>query len=1105
MARRAAEAHAPRVGVLVAGMHRSGTSLLTQVLVGLGCDAPKTLMAPDEHNPAGYWESSPIAALNDAILESAGSSWDDWERFNPDWMASPAASEFQERALGLLESEYGASRLFALKDPRICRLLPFWCEATRQFGAEPRVAIALRNPLEVADSLAARDAIAPPVGFLLWLRNVLDAEADSRDGKRAFAWYDDVLGNWEAVARRLGRALGVRWPKRSTAVAVDIEERIAPALRHHAKDGALDDPAISRWTRTAFDILSRWAQGQSRQGDRAELDAIRNALDEAGTVFGRPILISTRLGKENRALAAEVQAHAKQIDSLDQTVRGRDQEIESLNQAVRDRDQEIASLGSVVRGKDEQIAGLDRAVAERDVRTDRMIHAVAERDGQISATNETVRDRDRQIGQLRKAIADNDDRVIRLNGILSQRQAQVDTLTNALKARDDRLAEQEAHHNRRQAEMAKHAVAQEDVITSLRTEVGKRDRHLQEREGVISDLRLELAKREGRLFEREDLISGLRRELAESRGRANDLAQRVVEGEATARDLGTALDRTNAEAKTLTETLADRDRELRSIGQALTDRDGAIEALKASTSWRVTKPLRQVRLLFGGRPDGSAPTDAAKKPTRRPATYYTLRFLWRLLPLGMAGKARLKNGIQGRLPARMQRLFSRAPTTRAYISAGRLDLADRNFEASRRNAPVPILFDPPYYLAHNADVRDAGSDPLAHYMAHGAVEGRLPIDIAPDALDPLVSDLHRLDLEDDASLDFEPAFYRALYPDVAALDDDALAIHYEQHGKAESRMGSKAAFLREVCASPREIPIDFSAEEYLGLYPDLADGFAAATPLEVLRHYMLHGRWEPRLHTLRGDEPQTATAPAAQTSTPPEQPPLCVLAHVYYPELWPELSGYLANLPAGRYDLYVNLVDTTFTQELLTSVRNDFPHARVHISRNRGRDIGGHFQTLRNLHMENYRVFCLAHTKKSPHMSQGEVQLWRRKLLGPLLGTPETAHDNMRLMLDDDAIGIVGSARCRYNQLNDNPQKYFELLDVLGVKEDARDVDFLSGTMMFVRREVLQRMFEATAGVDFETGDEQSLAFHRDGQWAHAIERAFCALARDMDYRVEWR
>lgn len=1102
MAKRRAQAGVPaKVAVLVAGMHRSGTSLLTQVLVGLGCDAPKTLMAADEHNPSGYWESTPIAALNDAILASAGSSWDDWERFNPDWMASPAAGEFQEQAHALVESEYGASRLFVLKDPRICRLLPFWREVIRRFGAEPRVAISLRNPFEVGESLAARDAISPSVGSLLWLRNVLDAEADSRHGKRAFAWYDDLLGNWETVVGRLGGALDVRWPKRSTTVAVDIEERISPSLRHHAKDDALDDPAVSRWTRSVHAILSRAARGRSRQGDLAELDAIRAAFDEAAAVFGRPLLISTRLGKQNRVLEGEVHARGEVIAD-------REQQIDSLNQAVRDRDQEIASLTSVVRGKDEQIGALDRAVADRDVRTDRLLHSVAERDGRLSASNETVRDRDRQIARLQKAVADNGDRANRLNAALTERQAQ----SIALKAT---LAEREAANERLRREVARVIADRDTRLADRDARIAARDASLAEQNARMAEqaeqhnrLRQEVAQREGRLFEREDLIRGLRSELAESRSRADDLAKRVVEGEATVRDLTVSLDGVNAEVEARAKTIADREGELQSMGRALDDRDAAIHALTTSTSWRVTKPLRAVRLLFGN-PDKRAPSARAKRAPRRAASYFALRhalrLLWRLVPLGTAGKTRLKNRLASLLgPRAARKLLSRAPAARAYTSCGRLDLADRNYEASRHNAPVPILFDADYYLASNDDVRAAGGDPLAHYLAHGAVEGRLPIDIAAAEIDPLVRDLHRFDMEADDAAAFDPAFYRALYPDVAALDDDALALHYQQHGKGESRIGGKAEFLREVCANPREIPIDFSAEEYLGLYPDLADGFAAGAPLEVLRHYMLHGRWEPRLHTLRGDEPHAPAVPLASMAAP-SHPPLCVLAHVYYPELWPELSGYLANLPPDCCHLYVNLVDTTFTQALLASVRADFPAARVHISRNIGRDIGGHFQTLRNLRMANYRVFCLAHTKKSPHMSQGEVQLWRRKLLGPLLGTPEAARASLRLLLDDDAVGLVGSARCRYNQLNDNPQKYFELLDRLGVKDEAREVDFLSGTMMFVRREVLQRMFEATADIDLEPGDGQPLAFHRDGQWAHAIERAFCAVARDMNYRVEWR
>ena len=1088
MARRTVRADNPRrIAVLVAGMHRSGTSLLTQVLVGLGCDAPKTLMAADEHNTSGYWESTPIAALNDALLQSAGSSWDDWERFNPDWLSSPAAGEFRERAQALLEDEYGASRLFVLKDPRICRLLPFWSEAIRHFGAEPRIAIPLRNPFEVADSLAARDAIPASVGFLLWLRNVLDAEAESRHVSRAFAWYDDLLANWEAIVGRLGRELDIAWPRRSTAAAVEIEERVSPALRHHASDSALDDPAVSRWTKTTFEVLSRWGRGKTLANDAAELDSIRSALDEAATVFGRPVLISTRLGKRNRVLQGEVDARGAVIAE-------REQQIDSLNQAVRDRDEKTASLESSLRNKDEQIAGLDRAVAERDARTDRLIHAVAERDGQVSATNQTVRDRDRQIAQMQKAVHDRDETVQARDRQIAQMQKAVRDRDETVQARDRQIAQmQKAVRDRDETVRDRdHQIAQ------MQKAVRDRDERIAEVSATLAERNARIETAERNVAQRDADLDSTRREVGEMAARVDDLARQVQE-----RD--TIADGLREEVAALAATIADRDGELQSVRGALTDRDVAIAALRTSTSWRVTKPLRWARALFGGR-DGNQHAAPGESHSRRGSIYYTLRFFWRLAPLGVASKRQLKERLVGAFPAAVQRLvLSRAPNSGAYTHCGRLDLADRNYEASRENAAVPILFDPVYYLEHNEDVRLAGGDPLKHYLQHGALEGRLPINVSPQELDPIIADLHRFDIHAENAPAFDADFYRALYADVAGLDDAALKRHYEEHGRAESRAGSKSAFLRDICANPREIPIDFRPDEYLGLYPDLADGLAAQSPLSALRHYMRHGRWEPRLHTLRGDPSEPPAVPATPLATASQQPPLCVLAHVYYPELWSELSEYLKNLPLDCHHLYVNLVDSTFTQALLTQVRDDFPHARVYISPNVGRDIGGHVQTMRSLRAESYPIFCLVHTKKSPHMSAGEAQRWRRKLLIPLLGSSQTARENIRLMLEDDTIGLLGAARCRYTELNENPRKYHELLDRLGVKEEARKVDFLSGTMMFVRREVLQRLFEAVDGMDLEPGDNQPLAYHRDGQWAHAVERAFGAVARDMGYRMEWR
>src|SRR5687768_6845936 len=90
-----------RVCILVLAMHRSGTSAFARVLSLLGCDLPKTLMQANKSNEAGHWESDPLRLLNDRILKSAGTKWDDWLEVHPGWLLSPKAAEFHEEALGL--------------------------------------------------------------------------------------------------------------------------------------------------------------------------------------------------------------------------------------------------------------------------------------------------------------------------------------------------------------------------------------------------------------------------------------------------------------------------------------------------------------------------------------------------------------------------------------------------------------------------------------------------------------------------------------------------------------------------------------------------------------------------------------------------------------------------------------------------------------------------------------------------------------------------------------------------------------------------------------------------------------------------------------------
>ena len=77
-----------RRAILVLGMHRSGTSAVTGLLVRLGARA-KTLIRPNEHNPLGFWESDAFFAYHERLLRDAGTDWDEWTPVAVDGLIRP--------------------------------------------------------------------------------------------------------------------------------------------------------------------------------------------------------------------------------------------------------------------------------------------------------------------------------------------------------------------------------------------------------------------------------------------------------------------------------------------------------------------------------------------------------------------------------------------------------------------------------------------------------------------------------------------------------------------------------------------------------------------------------------------------------------------------------------------------------------------------------------------------------------------------------------------------------------------------------------------------------------------------------------------------------
>ena len=232
---------AKRTAYLVLGMHRSGTSAVTQLLALAGASLPENVMAGDEHNAKGYFEPWKIAILNDGRLRAAGAAWDDVFAFP--FKPLPPAEErtWLSRAVTLFDEEFGALPYPLLKDPRVSVLMPLWLKALAELDVTARCVIPVRHPLAVAGSLSRRNGFSPEKSVLLWSAYMLAAEAYSRDLPRAFVGYDALLSDWRGEVKRIEAAHGAPLPKMTDEAGKAIDAFLTPELRHNAAGGGLAD------------------------------------------------------------------------------------------------------------------------------------------------------------------------------------------------------------------------------------------------------------------------------------------------------------------------------------------------------------------------------------------------------------------------------------------------------------------------------------------------------------------------------------------------------------------------------------------------------------------------------------------------------------------------------------------------------------------------------------------------------------------------------------------------------------------------------------------------------------------------------------------------
>ncbi|WP_133478176.1 hypothetical protein [Cognatilysobacter segetis] len=339
-------------------MHRSGTSAVAGALGRCGIALGDRLIEGAPDNPGGYFEHADAVLADEGLLAALGRAWDDVRRLPGGWEASPAAGEAADAIASRVLAPFRGESVWAVKDPRMCRLLPLWLRVLGADGVEPLGLLVLRHPDEVAASLARRDAMHARAANLLWIRHTLEA-AEHAPPRSIVVTYDRFLADPAACLRHVATALDL--PIRFNPGVLD--DFVDPSARHHLVDASTALDEIHALALDAHAELASPAWREALPGLLARLESIEASQGEWIDALGAAALGADRrrrhaadaqLGAERRAETLQ-QALDRATGLASQHVR----ELAELDAANRQLQAALADAEALVKRYGDQAAELD--------------------------------------------------------------------------------------------------------------------------------------------------------------------------------------------------------------------------------------------------------------------------------------------------------------------------------------------------------------------------------------------------------------------------------------------------------------------------------------------------------------------------------------------------------------------------------------------------------------------------------------------------------------------------------------------------------------------------------------------------------------------------
>jgi hypothetical protein len=419
--------------IFILGMHRSGTSTVSNFITSLGYDLGRHPMAPREDNPKGFWENTEITRVNDEILALHGLRWDSLT-LTRDLPIKSICNDKQiaSKVLQVVEKEFDADNI-CIKDPRMCYLLPLWKTVLNEANYETQYVTVNRDPAAVAKSLSKRDMMSFERGLLLWLLYSVSLARHIAGSSTIAIDYDELM---KSPAGSLEPLKLLNPGEFEEQLSKFVDEFLSDNLYHHSPTETTNPLALyaltlkqtlgkgedtinlTNITRELDALVQVYSSKEvddnstllyeelsTSKAHAAQLELERQRYDDYVLDLSRQIdeqtEFSDSLKTEIQTLNKELETRAEYVESLKNGTQALSRNIEVQDTYIKSMESSIIEMQTALKKKDEHASSLTQSISEKISSSDEYIQSLL---STLEAKEAHLNSQDSQLESARSTI-----------------------------------------------------------------------------------------------------------------------------------------------------------------------------------------------------------------------------------------------------------------------------------------------------------------------------------------------------------------------------------------------------------------------------------------------------------------------------------------------------------------------------------------------------------------------------------------------------------------------------------------------------------------------------------------------------------------------------